>query len=82
VAVGECLERGAVAEGGVQPLAVVEDLDVLGDANRARARVAKVCRWSSRFRAAKKLSAAALSQHPPVRPTLVRTRLSVQNWAN
>src|SRR5262249_59356574 len=29
--VGECFERGAVAEGGVQPSAVVEDLDVLGD---------------------------------------------------
>jgi hypothetical protein len=29
--VGEGFERGAVAEGGVQPLPVVEDLDVVGN---------------------------------------------------
>jgi hypothetical protein len=29
--VGECFERGAVGEGRVQPSAVVEDLDVVGD---------------------------------------------------
>jgi hypothetical protein len=31
VVVGEGFGGGAVAEGGVQPAAVVEDLDVLGD---------------------------------------------------
>ena len=40
---------------------------------RARARVSKRCRWYiSFFRVAKNDSAAALSQHTPVRPTLVR----------
>jgi hypothetical protein len=34
------------------------------------------------FSAAKKLSAAALSQHTPVRPTLVRTRRLAQYRPN
>lgn len=52
-------------------------------ANRARARVWKRCRWYiSFFRVAKNDSAAALSQHTPVRPTLVRTWLRAQNRLN
>jgi transposase InsO family protein len=52
-------------------------------ANLARVRVSKRCRWYiSFFRVAKNDSAAALSQHTPVRPTLVRTRRRRQNAAN
>jgi hypothetical protein len=36
--------RGAVAESGVQPPAVVEDFDVFSTANRAFARVSNLCR--------------------------------------
>src|SRR3954453_5595874 len=52
-------------------------------AKRARARVAKDCRWYiSFFRAAKKDSAAALSQHTPVRPRLRRIPFLAVNAAN
>jgi hypothetical protein len=52
----------------------------LATVKRARARVGQCCRWYiSFFSAAKKLSAAALSQHTPVRSTLVYMRFSLQN---
>lgn len=52
-------------------------------ANRARAWVRDDCRYyNSFFGAAKKDSAAALSQHTPVRPRLRRMRFVVVNVAN
>src|SRR3954467_6686850 len=49
-------------------------------ANRARARVLNACRWYiSFFRVAKNDSAAALSQHTPVRPRLRRMRFLAVN---
>src|SRR2546423_5382793 len=52
-------------------------------ANLARVRVSKRCRWYiSFFRVAKNDSAAALSQHTPVRPTLVWMWLRAQNVAS
>jgi hypothetical protein len=67
----------------VQPAAVVENLDVVRDGERSpgpgRERVAVV---RLVLQGATKLSAAALSQHTPVRPTLRCTLLSLQNWAN
>src|SRR3954453_258977 len=52
-------------------------------ANRARARVLNACRWYiSFFRVAKNDSAAALSQHTPVRPRLRRIRFRAVNASN
>jgi hypothetical protein len=52
-------------------------------AKRARARVVNDWRWYiSFFRAAKKDSAAALSQHTPVRPRLRRIPFLAVNVAN
>src|SRR3954449_5858759 len=52
-------------------------------ANRARALVAKDCRWYiSFFKAAKNDSAAALSQQTPVRPRLRRMPLLAVNASN
>src|SRR4051794_6050064 len=52
-------------------------------ANRARARAAEVCRWyMSFFNVAKNDSAAALSQHTPVRPRLRRIPFLVVKASN
>jgi hypothetical protein len=58
----------------VRPPTVVEDLDVVGDGESGPGSGAeRLPVVHLVFNAANKLSAAALSQHTPVRPTLVRT---------
>lgn len=77
------LGGGAVAEAAVESFPVVKDFDVIGDGEAGagpggeRFSVVNLV-----FSEAKNDSAAALSQHTPVRPTLVRTRLSLQNREN
>jgi hypothetical protein len=68
----------------MQPLAVAEDLDAAGHGEPRTGPVGgRPAGDASRFfKAAKKLSAAALSQHTPVLPTLVRMSWAWQNRAN
>jgi len=65
----------------VQPLAVVEDFDVVrdGEAGPGAGGEPVVVKHLV-LQAEKKLSATALSQQTPVRPTLVWTRIRWQYW--
>lgn len=68
---GESLERGAVPQAGMQPAPVAKGLDVLGDSEPRAGAVGEVLLMViSFFSTPKKLSAAALPQHTPVRPML------------
>ena len=66
----------------MQPAAVADTSIYSATASRARARLAKDCRWHISFFRLARMTTAALSQQTPVRPRLHRIRFFAVKTSN